>query len=327
MKESLISLFLLILSTFTTYEISISLHSPLFLALLMVFQVILIIQLVLAFHDCLHLASFKSKRANALLGRLIGAFGMWPYHFLQESHLTHHRKTGLENEDTEILHFTESMAKKSWIVAILSRIARSPLAPILFTPLIQAKFFSRWFSSHAKNWKDHHSQQKLLRYFLDSACMVIFWYGLHLLTQQRVNFSTLFFFGYLTPGVIAMGVVYLFANPLHTQMVSVPGPDLGMKNRVFYTSRTFDSNALIRILIGNLNYHIEHHLNPTTSRWELREISLRERSAYQEFAKRENLPYALHSSYLSWYLKIHLKAPRFNVIQNTDDWKKVNPAC
>jgi fatty acid desaturase len=62
-----------------------------------------------------------------------------------------------------------------------------------------------------------------------------------------------------------------------------------------------DSNAIVRLIYCNLNFHLEHHLFPAVSRWRLGALARALRPELVRIASEERLPLLIHTGYLSWY--------------------------
>jgi acyl-lipid omega-6 desaturase (Delta-12 desaturase) len=52
------------------------------------------VRLFIIFHDCTHNAFFKSQKANAVLGSILGVFSLTPYYHWRHYHAIHHATTG-----------------------------------------------------------------------------------------------------------------------------------------------------------------------------------------------------------------------------------------
>ncbi|NIP15295.1 MAG: fatty acid desaturase, partial [Gemmatimonadetes bacterium] len=54
----------------------------------------LLIRLFIFQHDCGHGAFFKSRRANTVVGSVIGVLMLTPYHYWRRTHAIHHGTSG-----------------------------------------------------------------------------------------------------------------------------------------------------------------------------------------------------------------------------------------
>ncbi len=90
----------------------------------------LVVRLFMIQHDCGHHAFFKSRRANDLLGSLIGVFTLTPYAYWRDAHAIHHATSGdLDNRgigDVVVLTVREYEALSRWR-RLGYRLYRNPL--------------------------------------------------------------------------------------------------------------------------------------------------------------------------------------------------------
>lgn len=90
----------------------------------------LVVRLFMIQHDCGHHAFFKSRRANDLLGALIGVFTLTPHGYWRDAHAIHHATSGdLDNRgigDIVVLTVREYQALPRWR-RLAYRLYRNPL--------------------------------------------------------------------------------------------------------------------------------------------------------------------------------------------------------
>ena len=267
------------------------------------------IQIVLIFHDAMHESLFRSHHANRWVGRMIGAFYLTPYHFLQWSHLQHHQHAGRIEGDTELLHYTRAVARTRRFGSFLAGLARFPLAPVLFAPALQLSHALGLFAISASR------RRRLLRdSVLDLALMVAVWTPLALALHAHGVLQAAMIFGFLCPFAVSMSLVYLAASPLHTGMASGSVAERPVAERAFFVSRTVEVSWLGRLVFCNLSYHLEHHLYSHLPRWQLGAAAGVVRPALVRFAKAHALPLVIHPSYARYYVESFARVSRFNDI-------------
>jgi omega-6 fatty acid desaturase (delta-12 desaturase) len=265
-------------------------------------------QACLLFHDALHGALFRRDRFNRVVGRAIGAFYFWPFAFLRDQHLAHHRRAGLLEGDTELVHAPRGVAESRRGGALLAKLARTPLAPLAYAPLMQALNLLEWLSPS----RAAIARSRRARLGLDVAAMVAMWTGIDAwLVHEHALFRG-FFCGMLAPGLAALALIYLASKPLHTHMSAYSLRGASPMARALMTSRSFESHAWARLVLANLNYHVEHHLHPKVRRWQLRALSLRLRGELASEAEALGVSFQLHPSYLRWYLEHRTIASTYN---------------
>jgi omega-6 fatty acid desaturase (delta-12 desaturase) len=104
----------------------------------------LVVRLFIIQHDCGHHSFFKSRRANDLLGRVIGVFTLTPYDFWRRNHALHHATSGnLDRRgggDVITLTVGEYLSRPIWR-RLVYRLYRHPLVMFGVGPSYQ--FFIR----------------------------------------------------------------------------------------------------------------------------------------------------------------------------------------
>lgn len=269
------------------------------------------IQLVLLFHDCMHSSLFTKEWNHSFVGRLIGGWYLAPYHFLRYSHLKHHRLAGASDQDTEILHFTKMESKKIPHARVLSWITETPLEPILFAPILQSIHLinlvkSEWKSTLVKNIA------------LDFLVMMLFWTPYVYFLEAHDLLMRGIVFAFLIPFLIGLSLTYLATKPLHSMVFNAPylDPTIPTEHRHFYVARTIDSNHFLRIIFFNLNFHLEHHLHPTVSRWNLGKLALNMRKDLVRRSMIEGFPLLINRSYFLWFKEFSKLSARYNPVVN-----------
>jgi fatty acid desaturase len=295
-------------------------RSLLTLSLLVVFQALLTIQAVLLFHDCMHFAAFSSPRLNSWLGRIIGGFFFWPLTFLRKSHLEHHRYAGTLERDTEALHLSYEDAGRYPGGHLLQWLGARWIGILVYTPCLQMGHFIKWLSSLSPGRSTAPKGRAELRGFaVDVAVMAAFWVPINLQLASRGLACKGFLLGFLAPAILGMMGVYWASKPLHTGMLSRVPEGASRIERVLFTSRSFEANPVLRAIFCNLNYHIEHHLYPGVSRWELGALARSLRAPLREIARRERLPLIVHKSYLRWNRDFRRHGTQYNMLRTPED--------
>ena len=97
-----------------------------------------VIRLFMIQHDCGHYSFFKSRRANDILGSLIGVFTLTPYAYWRDSHAIHHATSGdLDRRgigDVTLLTVREYEALPRWR-RLAYRLYRNPLVLLGIGPV------------------------------------------------------------------------------------------------------------------------------------------------------------------------------------------------
>ena len=305
LREALFVLAMLV-AAMVSFSALIATKNPVLYTLLVVGLGLISIQFVLVFHDCMHGSLFKRSALHTVFGRLIGTLYACPYHFMRWSHIEHHTHAGASEKDTEILHFTQEQESQSTFARIINSIGSSPLSAIIFAPILQITHFINLI----------HSQKSKLKkqIFVDVALIVCFQVVFITMLVRHGIFIKGYVFGYISPYLIGLSLTTLVTKPLHSFTIAGNAAAQNATNRQFFVARTIDSNALIRAVFFNLNYHLEHHLHPKVSRWNLGTHARQIRMELTDKAARENLPLLIHQGYRDWYASRRAWKNRFNPV-------------
>jgi fatty acid desaturase len=248
-----------------------------------VFLAVMFTQVGFIGHDAGHRQISGSRRGSYILGLLLGnlgiglSFGWWV-----SKHNRHHAHPNTEDADPDIamkvLAFTPGQAKLGrGFFAFLFR-----WQAYLFFPLLLAEAFSL----HAAGIRA--VTQRGARRPLAEATLL----GVHMAGYLAVVFLV------LPP---AKAVVFLLVQqclfglylgaafaPNHKGMPILPPADnTDFLRRQVLTSRNVRGGALTDLIMGSLNYQIEHHLFPSMPRPNLR----KSQPLIREYCRQRGLPY------------------------------------
>ncbi len=217
-------------------------------------------QLALVSHDIAHRQVFRSRRATAIAGLLAGNLGIgMSYGWWMDKHTRHHANPNHEERDPDVapdvLVWSTRQARVSrGIVRAIGR-----WQAYLFFPLLTLEGLSLHVNSIRALGRPS------LRYRWAEATLLL----LHLAGYLGAIFLV------LSPGKAAvflavhMGLfgVYLGATfaPNHKgmEMLTDESEPLDFLRRQVLTSRNVQGGRIVNVLLGGLNYQIEHHLFPS----------------------------------------------------------------
>ena len=229
-------------------------------------------QLAFLGHDAGHQAIFKRRRANDIVGRVLGnvlvglSYGWWV-----DTHNRHHASPNHEQRDPDIgdgvLAFTTAQAAKRRGAA--SRfIARRQAW--LFFPLLALEGISLHVDSVAavKSDKYRSSRGGSRRFealgLITHAVLYVTLLLLVMSPEKAVAFAAV----HQAVWGIYMGSTFA---PNHKGMpIIASGENLDFLRRQVLTSRNVRGGLLTDFALGGLNYQIEHHLFPSMPRGSLR---------------------------------------------------------
>ena len=273
------------------------------------------VQAILLFHDCMHQSAFGRRKVDTWVARAIGAFYGVPFHFLRHEHLSHHRRAGLVDGDPEALHPTEADADRRPLGRLLAHVAHGGGDAFLYTWILQFGQFARFLR--------RPTDRALLRATLiDVACMLGFWVPFTAFLVAHGAYLRVLVLGFAIPAVAGLALVYEVAKPLHTLMIPFRLDGMSYADRQFAVARSFHTHPLVGWLVCHLNFHLEHHLYPHVSRWDLPRLAREVRADLRRHAQARDLPLAIHDGYLSW--RRAYQSTLYNPIARWQDWWRHN---
>jgi fatty acid desaturase len=227
-------------------------------------------QIALVTHDVGHRQVFRRTRSSALIGRLVGNLGIgMGYGWWQDKHSRHHANPNHEELDPDvapdILVWTQAQAQAAR--GLPRRIGKAQA--YLFFPLLSLEGFNLHFAG-IRALADRSLKQRKLEGTLLAAHFLLYFGALFLL---------------LSPGKAVVFVVvhqclfglYLGAifAPNHKGMPTLTGGDRpDFLRRQVLTSRNVRGGWFTDVVLGGLNYQIEHHLFPSMPSPNLRKAQL-----------------------------------------------------
>jgi omega-6 fatty acid desaturase (delta-12 desaturase) len=124
--------------------------------LLAVPTALLLVRLFMIQHDCGHFSFFRSRRANNLVGSVIGVFTLVPYVYWRKTHALHHAAAGnLDHRgfgDIDTLTVREYLSRPR-LKRLAYRLYRNPLVLLLVGPAWQFIIKHRFPVDAPRDWK------------------------------------------------------------------------------------------------------------------------------------------------------------------------------
>jgi fatty acid desaturase len=234
-------------------------------------------------HDAGHRQIFRSRKANYVLGVLLGNLGIGlSYGWWVSKHNRHHAHPNTEGADPDItmkvLAFTATQARAS---RGLPRMAFRYQA-YLFFPLLLGEAISVHAASiralASRDFRRSAGEAALLAIHLAGYLTVVF---LVLSPVKAIVFIA------VQQGLFGLYLGASFA-PNHKGMPILDSADRSdFLRRQVLTSRNVRGGWLTDLALGGLNYQIEHHLFPSMPRPNLR----RSQALIREFCQQHGIPY------------------------------------
>jgi omega-6 fatty acid desaturase (delta-12 desaturase) len=228
--------------------------------------VFLLVRLFAIQHDCGHGSFFKSRRANDLLGRIIGLVTLTPYAFWRGAHAVHHASSGnLDRRgtgDITTLTVREYLALPLWR-RLVYRGYRHPIVLFGLGPIYLFVIRNRIPTvnpfRHKKTWGSILGTNSAL------AAIVL----LMLLTVG----GRVFMLAYLPVILLAAstGIWLFFVQHQFEHAYWAPGADWDFHAAALKGSSFYDLPAVLHWLTGYIGFHHIHHICSKVPNYRLRD--------------------------------------------------------
>lgn len=232
------------------------LHVPyVFVLLPVVLAGFLLVRLFIIFHDCTHGSFFKSRKANAFWGWIIGILTFTPYQAWRKAHGIHHAtvadldKRGIG--DVWTLTLAEYRASSVW-VRLAYRIYRNPVVLFLIGPMILFLIIHRFPVKDADS-REHWNVHLTTLAAAALLCGMGFGLGWHVVLAIHLPL----FFVSAVLGVWLFYVQHQF-DPTYWEHTE----DWDMYAAALQGSSHYKLPRILQWFSGNIGFHHIHHLRP-----------------------------------------------------------------
>jgi len=267
------------------------------------FFAVMFTQLAFIGHEAGHRQIFRSRSGNDTVGYLHGGLVGLSYDWWVDKHLRHHANPNHEDDDPDLdipaLAFTRDQAQSKH--GVLRWMAKHQA--VLFFPLLLLEGLNLHWSSVKHVWRGDGDDGRVRG--LEAGLLIA-----HLIGYLAVVFIVLSPLTGLVFVAVHQGLwgVYMGCSfaPNHKGMPTLlPGHELDYLRKQVLTSRNVSGGRWVDLVLGGLNYQIEHHLFPTMPRPNLR----RAQALVQDFCERHRIDYAQCGLLRSYrYVLRHLRA-------------------
>lgn len=241
------------------YSLQISYLLTLGLALLTAgFQV----RMFIIFHDCGHGSFFRSKKANKIVGTLMGSLTFTPYDRWHKDHHVHHSTVGNLDKrgQGDVMTLTvEEYKALSRGKKLYYRIYRNPITIFLIAPFI---LFVIWFRFPRKNMPAVEKQSVyisnlIIAIFTVGMILLMGWKAFLLIQLPVIYFATV-------AGVWLFYVQHQFEDVIWTRE-----EDWDYKQMALEGSSFLKFPRVLQWFSGNIGFHHIHHLSPKIPNYNL----------------------------------------------------------
>jgi omega-6 fatty acid desaturase (delta-12 desaturase) len=262
MANTLVPLILLWLAGYASLSVSYWLTLPLLIA-----ASGFLIRTFILFHDCCHGSFFKSKRANDMIGTILGILTHVPYRQWKNSHAKHHATSGNLDKrgvgDMWILTVDEYAAAPRWR-RLAYRFYRNPLIMFglgpIFVFLIQYRF-------NAKGARRKERMNTYLTNLLIAALYVLIIWAIGWQAFLLIQGPIFFVSGLL--GIWLFYVQHQFEDSYFENEAEWSYVQAAVEGSSYYKLP-----RLLQWITGNIGFHHVHHLNPKVPNYNLEKAHL-----------------------------------------------------
>jgi len=221
-----------------------------------------LIRIFIIFHDCGHGSFFRSKKANKIVGTLLGSLVFTPYDYWHREHNLHHNTVGNLDKrghgDVWTLTVKEYLAlpkgKKRFY-----RMYRNPLILILLAPII---LFVLWFRIPRKSMGPAgklsvHISNLIIAGFIVGLILLMGWKAFLMIQLPIIYLATVV-------GVWLFYVQHQFEGVIWTRQEEWNYMQMALEG-----SSYLKFPKILQWFSGNIGFHHIHHLSPKIPNYNL----------------------------------------------------------
>lgn len=222
------------------------------------------VRVFIIFHDCTHMSFFASRRANEILGTLLGILTFTPYAIWQKHHNKHHGTVGNLDERGvgDVWTMTvEEYLSSSKFKKFSYRLYRNPIFLFVIAPFFLFAVVNRFPKSRFESKKLYRSHIITNLGILLICLLISFTLGFkyYLLIQIPVLFFS-----------SAMGVWMFFIQHQFEDVYWEREGEWDILNAALKGSSFYKLPWILDWITGHIGYHNIHHLNPRIPNYYLR---------------------------------------------------------
>lgn len=200
-------------------------------------------------HELSHATVFATRKANEIIGRLIGFFMIFPRDFDQVMHFAHHTYTQNWDKDGELVRKPYTLITyllwlsgiTYWRNRIFGVIRRS--RAIIMEPFIRVE-----------------EESKIVRESRIHLALYVFIIGVSLVLNSSAALDF-----WILP--------LLLTKPIHQLQNTIEHLGLSHEADILENTRSTRTNALVRWLCWQMPYHTAHHIFPSVPFWKLHQLN------------------------------------------------------
>ncbi|WP_409252904.1 fatty acid desaturase [Bacillus sp. SCS-153A] len=216
------------------------------------------------FHDCTHYSFFKSRRANRIVGTIVGVLSLFPFDQWGHEHAVHHATSGnLDKRGTgDIWTLTvKEYAEAPLKLRLAYRFYRNPFVMFVLGPIYVFLLKNRF---NRKNARKKERNNTYLVNVIIVALIVLF--GMTLGWQSFLLVQGSIFMISGSVGIWLFYVQHTFEDSYFEENNEWEYVLAAVEGSSFYKLP-----KVMQFLTGNIGYHHVHHLSPRVPNYRLEE--------------------------------------------------------
>jgi acyl-lipid omega-6 desaturase (Delta-12 desaturase) len=225
-----------------------------------------LVRTFIIFHDCCHFSFFRDKKANSLVGNIMGVLTTFPYEQWKFEHAVHHATNGnLDRRGTgDIWTLTvEEYLSQSSFRKLIYRLYRNPIVMFglgpLYIVLIQYRF-NRKLAGRKERWNTYGTNMVLIVIF-GTLSYLLGWKAVLLVEAPILYLAAVV-------GIWLFYVQHQFKDGYFEKAENWSYERAAMEGSSFYKLP-----KLLQWITGNIGFHHIHHLSPRIPNYNLQKVS------------------------------------------------------
>ncbi|SDW41104.1 fatty acid desaturase [Paenibacillus sp. CF384] len=221
-----------------------------------------LVRTFIIFHDCCHQSFFRNRKANDILGTILGVMTLFPYHQWKQSHSIHHATSGNLDKrgtgDMWILTVNEYNAAPLRR-KLAYRVYRHPFVTFVIGPIFVFLFTYRFNRKCAK-------RKERLNTYLTNASVI----ALYTLLTWAVGWQAFILIQgpiFFVSGLLGVWLFYVQHQFEHSYFEQ--DEEWNFVQAAVEGSSYYKLPKLMQWMTGNIGFHHVHHLSPKVPNYHL----------------------------------------------------------
>jgi acyl-lipid omega-6 desaturase (Delta-12 desaturase) len=222
-------------------------------------------RIFIIFHDCTHFSFFKSRRANRVVGTIMGVLTLFPFDQWGHDHSVHHATSGnLDKRGTgDIWTLTvEEYRQAPLKLRLAYRFYRNPFVMLGLGPIYVFLLKNRFNRKGArkKERMNTYLVNGIIAFAVAVLCLLVGWQSFLIVQGSIFMISG-------AAGVWLFYVQHTFEDSYFEEDKEWEYVKAAVEGSSFYKLP-----KVLQFLTGNIGYHHIHHLSPRVPNYRLEEI-------------------------------------------------------